>query len=728
MEILLAGGSGLLMDGLIDKFRKEGHRVYILTGTRYRHSPYKKAFEKYYFPYDSDSLSEIFQSVNPDVIIFLGAYDTNFVWNKKCEQEAVRFQAGLANMLIAFSGMDRARFIYLSSQEVYTGDYEEEITEEMPVSPGGTKAMAISQGEQLCLSYSRNLGRDVIVLRADHIYYNAPKIRDEVRDVCSRMCLEAVQKGEIILGDNVQFSMLHQNDAVEFIYRIACAAHHRNDLYNLASRDIFSHETLADMIKEKMGEESSVSVSRPVTDERRILSGRLYDSEFGMNVFHSPKETIEETLRLMKRHPENYTAEGNRETGWIRRITGKMFHTIRALIPFIENMICFIPFFMLNNRAVGSDYFQNLDFYLLYVLLFAIIYGQNQAVFSGVLAVAGYCFRQMYDRSGFDVMLDYNTYVWIAQLFIVGLVVGYMKDQLRVIKGEDEQERDYLLGLLGDMEDINSSNMRMKNVLETQIVNQNDSMGKLYEITVGLDQYSPQEVLFYATEVLQKVIGSQDVSIYLVANDTYARLFTATSRKAKELGNSIEYRELKPLYEALKERKVYINREMDERYPLMANAIYSEESMQIIVMAWGIPWERMTLGQANMLSVVSHLIQNAVMRANRYLEALEQKRYVENTNILDEEAFVPFVKAYTDARAKGLTSCSFLEVQYSDMMIEDAAEILSGNLRQTDLIGSLGGGSLYVILANSSMETAEHVSTRFISSGLLCKARWELEV
>ena len=219
---------------------------------------------------------------------------------------------------------------------------------------------------------------------------------------------------------------------------------------------------------------------------------------------------------------------------------------------------------------------------------------------------------------------------------------------------------DIFTGLLGDIEDINDSNVRMKNVLETQIVNQNDSFGKLYEITSTLEQYSPEEVLFYAAEVLSKVINSKDVAIYTVANGSYARLFSATSAKARELGNSVNYTNLGPLYDSLVDRKVFINRKMDEKYPLMANAIYSEDEMQLIVMVWGIPWERMTLGQANMLTVISYLIQNAVVRANRYLEALEYKRYVEGTNILEADAFTSLVKAYMGAKSKGLTECTFL--------------------------------------------------------------------
>ncbi len=80
------------------------------------------------------------------------------------------------------------------------------------------------------------------------------------------------------------------------------------------------------------------------------------------------------------------------------------------------------------------------------------------------------------------------------------------------------------------------------------------------------------------------------------------------------------------MYEALKEQRVYINRNLDASYPLMANAIYDNEEIQMILMLWRLPWERMTLGEANRLVVVSYLIQNAVLRANRYLAALEERR------------------------------------------------------------------------------------------------------
>ena len=111
---------------------------------------------------------------------------------------------------------------------------------------------------------------------------------------------------------------------------------------------------------------------------------------------------------------------------------------------------------------------------------------------------------------------------------------------LDVYKRQEEQRHEvsYLTKQLDDISDINVSNVRVKEILANQIVNQNDSFGKLYEITSSLEQYEPCEVLFYAAEVLAKLMGSKDVAIYTVANRSYARLFSATSEKARSLGNS----------------------------------------------------------------------------------------------------------------------------------------------------------------------------------------------
>ncbi len=329
----------------------------------------------------------------------------------------------------------------------------------------------------------------------------------------------------------------------------------------------------------------------------------------------------------------------------------------------------------------------------------------------------GYCVQEMQVRPGFEILLDYNTYVWMAQLFIVGLSVGYLKDQIRFLKNESRAQMEYLNHQLSDISEINDSNVRMKQNFETQVVNHKDSLGKIYEISATLEQYGPEEVLFYAAQVLSRLMDCMDVAVYTVANGDYARLFSATSKDARKLGNSIKYTEMDDLYGELKERRVYINRNMKDKMPMMASAVYSEDDMQLVLMLWGIPWERMTLGEANRLTIVGYLIQNAVVRANRYLEALRNRRYVEGTNILDESAFTHLAKAFFDAKEKGLTEYVLLEIQTEGRHYEDVARALGASIRQTDYMGVLEGSRLCVLLSNTNQENAGGIVERFKKAG-----------
>ena len=249
------------------------------------------------------------------------------------------------------------------------------------------------------------------------------------------------------------------------------------------------------------------------------------------------------------------------------------------------------------------------------------------------------------------------------------------------------------------------------------MVNQKDSVGKIYNITSALDKYSPEEVLFYAAEMLGTLMKSKDVAIYTVSNADYARLFSYTSAKAKSLGNSIKYPEMGEVYQTLMEGKVYINRKMDERYPLMANAIFEDEKIQMMIFVWGLSWENMTLGQANQLTVISYLVQNAVLRANRYLAALEQQRYEAGVRMLKTEAFDTLARAYSHAEKRGLTECAFLKILVEPENYITVGALLASKLRLTDFVGTSAYGNLYVLLANSSEEDAKHVSGRFAELG-----------
>lgn len=715
MVVLLAGGGSVLMNALIDKLNKNGHRVYLLTGQKENRFSYKRVFEKYNFTYDSGSVKDILDSVKPDVTVFTGAYDTNFSWESP-RQEAVGYTAGLMNILAAFSTLNTGRFFYLSSHEVYGAPHIDDIQEEEPQSPKGFRAMALTQGEDVCANYRKTQGTDTVVLRFDHLYW-VPEKGGTEDNPCFRMCLEALRTGKISANGRRAFSMIYLNDAVEQLYKLICAEELKHACYHITSSEEIGEMKLAEMIREELDSGIETVDNTVGMSSRLVLDGSRFDGEFGRKIFNHYDEGVRQVARFMKRYSNSFLTEEDSGGGLAVKAMNNTRRILKAVFPYIENLIGFVIFYLLNRSAAESRFVARLDFYLLYVLLFAVVYGQQQAIFSGFLAVAGYIVGQMGVRDGFDVLVDYNTYVWMAQLFIVGLVVGYLKDQLKFITGENRSRVKYLHGQLKDIEEINDSNVRMKHNFESQIVNHKDSLGKIYDVSSTLEQYGPEEVLFYAAQVLAKLMECEDVAVYTVANGDYARLFSSTSPNARKMGNSIKYTAMENLYGEIRERRVYINRNMEENMPMMASAVYSEDKMQLILMLWGIPWERMTLGEANRLTIVGFLIQNAVVRANRYLEALRNRRYVEGTNVLDESAFTLLAKAFFDAREKGLTEYVLLEILAEGGNYEKVAATLGSSIRQSDYMGILREGRLYVLLTNTSRENVGGIMERFKNAG-----------
>lgn len=714
MNVLLVGGSCSLINRMILKLRKEGHRVFLLTGDKYRHQVYEKVFERYDFGYDCENLNDILESVNADVTVLMGAFDSNYYWNEEA-RESVRFISHLVNILVTFSVVNHKRLIFLSSDEIYYGNYKYTIKEDEPFSGKGIRADTISQAEKICENFRVNKGLDIVVLRLDHLY-SVPKEKKDVNNICAKMCLDCLKDGHIQARSNHVFSCLYESDAVEYIYCVVKNKKHDYNLYHLSSNEEISEMELASKIQKAMNGSSNIIV---YTDslERCVLSGNRFEKEFGVHAFGNLDKNISTMVAYMQKHRDVFVQDDSLELSWWERFIEKWKWLFCALFPFFENLVCFIPFFMLNNRVVGSQYFANLDPFLLYVLLFAIVYGQQQATFSAMLATAGYMFRQMYTRSGFEILVDYNTYVWIAQLFILGLVVGYMRDQIRKLQLESRELEEHLHRQITDIHDINESNVRVKNIMEQQLIDQNDSIGKIYKITSTLEQRTPDEVIFYAVEMLEQLMQTKDVALYNVVNGDYARIFSASSSKARSLGNSIRYKEMTEIYEALAEQKVYINKKLDTRYPLMVRGVYESDELQIIIMLWGLSWEKMTLGTANFLTIVSNLIQNAVLRAQRYMLALEEKTYTGNTRILEPGAYTSLVQAYMQAEKKELVECVLLRINVGKEEFQKVDEDMSHKLRESDYLGMMPDGNLYVLLANTTAESAGVVQERFERSG-----------
>lgn len=240
----------------------------------------------------------------------------------------------------------------------------------------------------------------------------------------------------------------------------------------------------------------------------------------------------------------------------------------------------------------------------------------------------------------------------------------------------------------------------------------------VYGLIDSLEKYMAEEVLFFAAQKLAEVMDTKDVAIYTVANRDYARLFSATSPDARQLGNSIKYTDMGDMSNELKNGRIYLNKAMEPGFPLMASAIYAEEEIRVILMFWGLPSQRLTQEEVHRLTVVGALLQNAILRANRYMTTFRRNRYLEGTNVLNEEVFTTLVKAFMEAKKLGLTECALVEIEMGYQDYESISVQMVGNIRHTDYMGILGGGKLYILLANTDLKNAEVVQERLHKLGI----------
>ena len=174
---MLVGGVSPMMRKLSLKLYKEGHKIYVLTGSRNPSNHFEYAFERYDFPYDNASVEEVFRSVNPDVTILLGAFDGNLS-GEDPKREAIQYAAGLQNILLSWSALEKGRLIYLSSAEVYGSSYQIPVTETIQPVPRGIRPLMLYQGEESCRFYQEKLKKDVVILRLDRLH-DVPKDRRE---------------------------------------------------------------------------------------------------------------------------------------------------------------------------------------------------------------------------------------------------------------------------------------------------------------------------------------------------------------------------------------------------------------------------------------------------------------------------------------------------------------------------------------------------------------------
>lgn len=598
--VLIVGNYFTFTTHFIKKFYIDKWRIYTLTSNSKLIKP-AHVLEQYVFEYSSESVNEVIKSCSPDVIIYTGAYNPGYNWDSdNANNVALNYTRDISNVLIAATMNSVGHFIYLSSEAVFEGEYSIDIKEDLNVYPNSYKGIAISQGEALTLHIGQTAQMEVTVVRFANMY-GIPSNRQECFDIYSRMCLEALLNGHLKVNAKRIISSIYVKDAVEAIYILINTPNRKHNIYHISSMEEVTEDQIASLIKDNCSYPIDIIDQTRGLRHRQILSNDRFHNEFTIDIRNSYKEIVPKIISYINRHKKRFLSTD--ETIEKHGDTNHFYRLFREIIPYIENVLLFIPVFMISHGLIDNRYLQGVNFYLLYVLLFALVYGRQQAILACLLSALGCITNNLVNTQNVSLVIDVNIYIQIVRIFIVGLSVGHLRDKFSDVSTDMNNEVKFLKDQLKDITVINSSNKRIKEYYTDKIISSTESIGRIYDITSRLHNAEKGEVLFSALDTLKEIMGTEDVSIYLSSHNSYCRLASSSSSLASSLGKSITTNNYQMIFDLLNAGQVFINRKLDSKLPMMASSIFNEEeNMRIIILIWNLPYERMTLYYANSIS------------------------------------------------------------------------------------------------------------------------------
>lgn len=737
VKTLIFGDYNTFTLKLISKLKKEKHKIFIVTGrTRKNRKKPSQIFQEYNFTYDSESISYILQSVEADTIIFTGALDSSFNWNNKSKQ-ASKYMADITNIMINCKNIKLKKFIYISSCSVFSGNNESIITEKTEPVAINNRDKAILMGEKICNSYFNEANFSINILRVSEIYgtYKDEFFED---NICTNIC-KAISKGnKIAINDNTYHNLIHVDEVIDAIHRIAKKESLESNVYHITSQieEGYLEEELVQILEEITNKKIKIHFKKSLINhnnhkyqsqnlKKLRLSGK-YDTEndrfIRLSIKYSDipigykniKVGFEDLYIVIQKKSANKIKKEKIKIPLIDHLNDISDRTRSKILPLVENAVFFVllQFIIIFTRTI--KFHEIIDVYLLYVIFIAIIYGYIQASFAVIFSIMGRIYMHIALESKYLGMDDYDIYLWILQIFTIGVLVGYLKDKYKRKYEDLIEEKDYLQLELKNIKEINNSNVEVKNLYEKRLINYNDSFAKIYSIISQLDAIEPERVIFNSINVICKRMSTKDVAIYLCGDDLqYCRLIAASSDKSKTMKKTMQIIQYREIYMKLMNKEIYVNNKMDVDYPIMAGGTYKDGRLQMIILVWSLPYENNNLYEMNAFSVLIKFIERAMNRAYEYMEIVNKTYNEKHRDIMDAEKFENIFHLYIYGEEQNLVEFTLLKLEsYESMREKVFYTMLRQQVREIDYIGFNSNGEIYILLPNTNQEEAKQVINR----------------
>lgn len=713
-KVLITGGYGFIGSHVAERFNKEGYKIYIIDDlSSGRADNITIKHKRFNLDIIDQKCEEIFRSNRFDIVIHLAAVTESYGLNESLNEYTKSNVLGLSNILELSSKYNVPKVIFASSADVYGNRGNGPYTEDMKIMPHTSLGISKEAGEGYCRYYSKRYNLETVILRISNVYGpRQPKQNGTLSNILGKV----FDDEKLVINDNGYDSRdyIYVEDVAFAIYQ--CATMKCHGTFNLSTNTENSLNDIFEFLK-KVTDIDNVTYEEYA---KNIGQHRLNNSLLMNMINWEPKYSLEEGLRKTlvwnKIHNDRVEDIPETEVDNTQRTTPK-------ILPYLENLIGFLivavfSYMQLLHEDVAYNY--NWDYKLIYIILIGIVYGIKQVS----IAIALSCSLQivLYLYTGRDIISFFYNVDNIAHLSIyilIGLIIGYVidrknRDIIFTNEAYDQSVEDYSF-----LNKIYNRILIQKNKLENQIIDSNDSFAKIYETTAKLESVEVEDVYTGAINVIEKIMKTDRVTLYILDNtQQFMRLVAKSKKLGKSIPVSVKVSDYTEIQDVIISKGVYVNRKLKPNIPILISPVYDNEDVVAIVSIHDVKFEELSLYYENLFHVVMRLISSSLSRAYRYKEDTRYMRYKGDTRFLQGEAFSNLLISKEKARKSFEIDYIVLAVDYSiDKMNEEYYKLLSGRLseviRETDYLCMDEDNNVYILLSNIDQEAVQLVIERF---------------
>ncbi|NDL68711.1 NAD-dependent epimerase/dehydratase family protein [Anaerotalea alkaliphila] len=711
MKILVTGGYGFIGSHLVERLIQERHQVTVIDDLSSGSPPDARRKPAAYAMGVEDSKCEkVFEETAFDLVVHLANKPLPEEGTKDFDKVLHANNTGLCHVLYLAHKYNVKKVVVLSSYRVYGRQKNLPIKENAPLKPLDPYGSWYLMVEGVCGAY-RKVGLRVVVLRLGSVY-GAKHSEDFINQLIEENLRD--EPGEDRTYTDLVKDYVHVSDVVEAIAK-ACERQTSNVL-NISSARGVSRSELVETADAHMNvfKEGKYTFLQCPDEPKIVLDNKRAMTELEW----APEIPIEEgIMKTIEWHRNN--GRPTEKTGPLEAAEGLGARILANAntYRYLENLMACL-FFLLVTYFMQKNIAINVDFLIVYIVVINAFYGWNQGRVAIALSVFAYLWLKVNldDVAVANVFRDPSHILYMTMYFIVGVSVGYVMNRMKFEKSmllKDLKEANEEMQFTNEMYE---RSIEIKNSLQSTIENYEDSLGKIFSVVSKLDKAIPEQIFTEAASVYAGILKAENVHIYLLNSSRHLRL--AAVKGGHRYHKSMLLEEFSFLPSVNVEKKVFVNKEMVDEYPMVCAPIVQEGRTLAVVFLDDVAFRNLTHQFLNTLKVLSHMLSNTISRAAEYEKAIHDKKYHGNTFIMRAEWFDKLVKEKHKASADSEMPFYLIEFEAEKKTDEEIYSIVSKIIRSTDFIGEVGGGRFAVLLVDINEKDATTIEHRLCERGI----------